>query len=154
MAAPGGRAVRGAPGRVRPGDGRRPGCPKMSHFVTSRKDVIRPAASRTLERPCAAPPSLVAGRAAGYCVPGVAPPPPAVSGRGSRAGFLFPGGPPAAPHPGPVMNVIYAPEPLPDRVTHTLFLLGPTPRGPAAASWRPEALRILTGLGFGGDVFV
>jgi 8-oxo-dGTP pyrophosphatase MutT (NUDIX family) len=54
------------------------------------------------------------------------------------------------------MRVIYATEPLPDEVTCSVFLLGPTPRagsGPVP-SWRPDALRELAGLGFRGEVFV
>jgi hypothetical protein len=54
------------------------------------------------------------------------------------------------------MRVFYATEVLPDEITYSVFLMGPTPRGEGglAASWRGEALRILAGLGFQGEVFV
>ncbi len=51
------------------------------------------------------------------------------------------------------MEVVYARQPLPERVEASLFLAGPTPRSPATPSWRPEALRLLRELGFRGYVF-
>src|SRR5436305_1039813 len=56
--------------------------------------------------------------------------------------------------PGQAMRVFHAGEPLPEEITHSVFLMGPTPRahhGPAE-SWRGEALRALEGLGFAGEV--
>lgn len=52
------------------------------------------------------------------------------------------------------MEVIYARQPLPDRVEASIFLAGPTPRSRATRSWRPEALDMLRDLGFSGHVFV
>ena len=52
------------------------------------------------------------------------------------------------------MEMIYARESLPDRVTRTVFLAGPTPRSRDTASWRPDALDALRRLGFDGHVFV
>jgi 8-oxo-dGTP pyrophosphatase MutT (NUDIX family) len=56
------------------------------------------------------------------------------------------------------MQVVYAREPFPSHVTKTIFLAGPTPRanpdGKIGLSWRPEAIRILQGLGYDGHVFV
>jgi 8-oxo-dGTP pyrophosphatase MutT (NUDIX family) len=54
------------------------------------------------------------------------------------------------------MRVFHAGGPLPEEITHSVFLMGPTRRaryGPAE-SWRGEAIRILEGLGFAGEVFV
>jgi nucleoside 2-deoxyribosyltransferase len=36
----------------------------------------------------------------------------------------------------------------------SIFLAGPTPRSSKVASWRPEALKLLTELGFNGTVYV
>jgi hypothetical protein len=41
-----------------------------------------------------------------------------------------------------------------DKLDKSIFLAGPTPRSPSVASWRPEALRILTELSFEGTVLV
>src|SRR4051794_3260813 len=51
------------------------------------------------------------------------------------------------------MNVVFADQPLEARPP-SVFLAGHTPRSAAVASWRPEALELLTGLGFGGTVLV
>lgn len=48
------------------------------------------------------------------------------------------------------MKISYSRTPL----EKSIFLAGPTPRGPEASSWRPEALRILEDLKFNGTVFV
>lgn len=48
------------------------------------------------------------------------------------------------------MEVVHALEPLPKAI----FLAGPTPRSADVPSWRPEAIRILEGLGFEGKVYV
>lgn len=53
-----------------------------------------------------------------------------------------------------MLEVVHAREPLPTRVVRSLFLAGPTPRDPAVASWRPEALRLLEERGWAGTVFV
>lgn len=52
------------------------------------------------------------------------------------------------------MKVVYARQPLPTRVERSIFLAGPTPRRPEVSSWRPEALRVLSQLGFDGHVYV
>ena len=52
------------------------------------------------------------------------------------------------------MDIIYAREPFPDRVTATIFLAGPTPRSRAVPSWRPAAVEYLQARGFSGTVFV
>jgi hypothetical protein len=41
-----------------------------------------------------------------------------------------------------------------DPATPSIFLAGPTPRDDRVASWRPGALTLLAGLGFGGAVLV
>lgn len=53
------------------------------------------------------------------------------------------------------MVVFYSDKPLTlDVATHSIFLAGPTPRSKTVMSWRPEALRILTDLGYKGQVIV
>lgn len=52
------------------------------------------------------------------------------------------------------MQVVYAHEPLPNSITKSIFLAGPTPRSKNVKSWRPEALIILEKLGYNGVVFV
>lgn len=49
---------------------------------------------------------------------------------------------------------VYAREELPTSGHSSIFLAGPTPRSPSVPSWRPEALRILRELGYGGHVFI
>jgi hypothetical protein len=51
------------------------------------------------------------------------------------------------------MNVIHADQPC-EVVSPSIFLAGPTPRSPEVASWRPQALEVLRGLGFSGTVLV
>jgi hypothetical protein len=51
------------------------------------------------------------------------------------------------------MNVLYADQAL-DLRPPSLFLAGPTPRRAGVTSWRPQALDILTRLGFAGTVLV
>jgi len=54
-----------------------------------------------------------------------------------------------------MMEIVYAGEPLPRKITRSVFLAGPTPRSPDVKSWRPEALFILEkGFEFDGTVFV
>jgi len=48
------------------------------------------------------------------------------------------------------MQVRFALQPL----EKSLFLAGPTPRSAKVPSWRPEALRLLSELGFTGTVYV
>ncbi len=52
------------------------------------------------------------------------------------------------------MEVLFAQQPFPTKVTKTLFLAGPSPRSQGVGSWRREALRILEQLGYDGTVFV
>jgi hypothetical protein len=51
------------------------------------------------------------------------------------------------------MHVVFADQLLEIRLP-SLFLAGPTPRDPAVASWRPQALDALATLGFAGTVLV
>jgi hypothetical protein len=51
------------------------------------------------------------------------------------------------------MNVIFSDQPV--EVRHpSIFLAGPTPRSSDVPSWRPDALDLLSGLGFTGTVLV
>lgn len=53
------------------------------------------------------------------------------------------------------MKVVYALEDMPETVTKSIFLAGPTPRNrDEVESWRPDALKILEDIGFDGVVFV
>lgn len=52
------------------------------------------------------------------------------------------------------MEIVYAREPLPASWSASIFLAGPTPRGPEPPSWRPDAVRLLRDAGFDGVVFV
>ncbi len=52
------------------------------------------------------------------------------------------------------MDIVYAKQPFPPSWSASIFLAGPTPRGDAPPSWRPDALRLLRELGFEGVVFV
>jgi 8-oxo-dGTP pyrophosphatase MutT (NUDIX family) len=52
------------------------------------------------------------------------------------------------------MQIVYAPEPLPQAVRRSVFLAGPTPRTAEVASWRPAALALLAERGYDGVVFV
>ncbi len=52
------------------------------------------------------------------------------------------------------MHFVYALEDLPDPCRASLFLAGPTPRDPVTQGWRPEALRLLAGLGYEGAVVI
>ncbi|MCA9681072.1 MAG: hypothetical protein KC457_02680 [Myxococcales bacterium] len=53
------------------------------------------------------------------------------------------------------MQVVHAPAPLPEAVTATIFLAGPSPRGEGGGlHWRGEALELLAQAGFTGHVFV
>jgi hypothetical protein len=53
------------------------------------------------------------------------------------------------------MKVFYSDKPLTlDANKHSIFLAGPTPRSKTVKSWRPEALQILNGLNYDGQVIV
>ena len=52
------------------------------------------------------------------------------------------------------MDVVYAGQKLPSTITRSIFLAGPTPRGPEAESWRPIALQYLREEEYEGVVFV
>lgn len=52
------------------------------------------------------------------------------------------------------MQIVYANEAVPVTFNKAIFLAGPTPRSKRAASWRPEALRLLEGESYDGVVFV
>ena len=52
------------------------------------------------------------------------------------------------------MHLVYAVEQLPNPVISSLFLAGPTPRAAGTVSWRPEALRILASVGYGGAIII
>ena len=53
------------------------------------------------------------------------------------------------------MQVVYAGEEMPETITKSIFLAGPTPRNKdEVESWRPDALSILEDKGFDGVVFV
>jgi 8-oxo-dGTP pyrophosphatase MutT (NUDIX family) len=52
------------------------------------------------------------------------------------------------------LKVVYAQEILPIEVVKSVFLAGPSPRDEVTPSWRPEALELLSKLGYDGHVFV
>jgi len=52
------------------------------------------------------------------------------------------------------MQIFYSDSPWPTRVTKSLFLAGPSPRGFEAVDWKIEALEILKQLNFTGEVFL
>lgn len=53
------------------------------------------------------------------------------------------------------MEVVYAGEEMPEKITKSIFLAGPTPRNrDEVESWRPDALEILRDKGFDGVVFI
>jgi hypothetical protein len=49
---------------------------------------------------------------------------------------------------------VYAQEELPNSVTATIYLAGPSPRDQNTASWRSDALELLAKSGFTGHVFI
>ena len=51
------------------------------------------------------------------------------------------------------MKIIYTGQELPEEVTKTIFLAGPSPRGDQEVLWRKEALKYLEELGYDGHVF-
>lgn len=53
------------------------------------------------------------------------------------------------------MKVIYAREEMPEIISKSIFLAGPSPRNRnEIQSWRPEAIKILEAQGFDGAVFI
>lgn len=53
------------------------------------------------------------------------------------------------------MDIVYAHEEMPETLTKSIFLAGPTPRNKKEVdSWRPDALKILEDKGFDGAVFI
>ncbi len=53
------------------------------------------------------------------------------------------------------MQVVYALEPVPENVTRSIFLAGPTPRSDDGKPWRQDALKLLEDIGFeDGTVFI
>lgn len=51
-------------------------------------------------------------------------------------------------------RVVYVGQEFPAAIQKSIMLVGPTPRSPEVPSWRPEAIRILTEIGYDGVVFV
>src|SRR5271157_3487310 len=52
------------------------------------------------------------------------------------------------------MKIIYTGEEMPETITKSIFLAGPTPRNQKEQeSWRPEAIKYLKDKGFDGVVF-
>lgn len=52
------------------------------------------------------------------------------------------------------MEIVYSDQKLPNKVTKTLFLAGPSPRDKETISWRNEAIKILKDLNYDGTVFI
>lgn len=52
------------------------------------------------------------------------------------------------------MELVYAGEAFPERITASVFLAGPTPRDSAVPSWRPAMIEELRQAGFSGVVFI
>lgn len=52
------------------------------------------------------------------------------------------------------MHIFYSDSPIPQKMTHSIFLLGPSPRGKSDTHWRLQAIEILKELNFQGEVFV
>src|SRR5208283_4790938 len=52
------------------------------------------------------------------------------------------------------MQVIYAGEEMPEKITKSIFLAGPTPRSKSLVSWRQDALTILDHYRYDGVVFI
>lgn len=52
------------------------------------------------------------------------------------------------------MQLVYAYEELPEKITKSIFLAGPTPRDPDVESWRKDAIQILEDKGYDGAVFI
>lgn len=52
------------------------------------------------------------------------------------------------------MNIIFSDDELPEIITKSIFLAGPSPRNNNTTDWRHEAISILESLGFNGTVFI
>lgn len=52
------------------------------------------------------------------------------------------------------MEIVYAGQEVPNRITKSVFLAGPTPRSKDVPSWRPEAIKIFKNADFDGTLFV
>jgi len=52
------------------------------------------------------------------------------------------------------MKVIYAQEEIPNKISKSVFLAGPSPRSKSVKSWRKDALMALDKMGYDGHVFV
>ena len=52
------------------------------------------------------------------------------------------------------MQIVYAKENMPQEVSSSIFLAGPTPRSVVDPSWRPEAIQFLREKGFDGVVYI
>jgi 8-oxo-dGTP pyrophosphatase MutT (NUDIX family) len=52
------------------------------------------------------------------------------------------------------MHLVFADHPMPSRVTHSIFLAGPSPRDKLTHDWRKNALEWLQHEGFQGTVFI
>lgn len=52
------------------------------------------------------------------------------------------------------MDIVFSNDPLPEFVTNTLFLAGPSPRESGMSNWREDALTLLADAGYKGTVLV
>jgi 8-oxo-dGTP pyrophosphatase MutT (NUDIX family) len=52
------------------------------------------------------------------------------------------------------MEIVYAHEEIPETLTKSIFLAGPTPRDSQTESWRKDAIQILEDKGYDGAVFI
>jgi 8-oxo-dGTP pyrophosphatase MutT (NUDIX family) len=52
------------------------------------------------------------------------------------------------------LQVVHSPEELPETITSTVFLAGPSPRKEGDPNWRPEAIEALRRAGYRGTVLV
>lgn len=52
------------------------------------------------------------------------------------------------------MKLVFATQPIPQDMTNSIFLAGPSPRAKDVHDWRVEALAILKEIGFTGTVFI
>lgn len=52
------------------------------------------------------------------------------------------------------MKTIFANQSIPNSVSNSLFIAGPSPRQAEVKSWRPEALELLEKFNFPGTVFI
>src|SRR5579875_3113661 len=52
------------------------------------------------------------------------------------------------------MEIIFATDPIPKSITHSIFLAGPSPRSKDVYDWKRKALEILKKINFTGTVFI